>query len=80
MSWDKRAVCKQEDPELFFPVSYQVQLPQVIAAKKVCARCPILAACHTYVTAHPQDDGIWAGLTPRERRALRAKTLQEATP
>ncbi|MFF3443592.1 WhiB family transcriptional regulator [Streptosporangium sp. NPDC002721] len=79
MSWDKNAACKREDPELFFPLSYASDTPQVMAAKAICRHCPILTACRAYVTAHPQDDGIWAALTPRERRAHRATTRQEAT-
>ena len=69
-----QAACRASDidSELFFPLSYASDKPQVRYAKSVCWRCPILAICRAYVDANPQDDGIWAGLTPRERRETRA--------
>lgn len=75
MSWDKDAACKLEDPELFFLLTYASDQPQVQKAKKVCGKCPILQICAAYVAANPQDDGIWAGQTPRERRDARRSTF-----
>ncbi|HWP38366.1 MAG TPA: WhiB family transcriptional regulator [Gemmatimonadales bacterium] len=45
------------------------------AAKRICARCPVREECLRYVEQleaeiGPQD-GIWAGLTPEERQAVR---------
>ena len=45
MDWRHKAVCRDEDPELFFPVGNSgPALAQVAAAKKVCNRCPVVAA------------------------------------
>ena len=42
MDWRHKAVCRDEDPELFFPVGNSgPALAQVAAAKKVCNRCPV---------------------------------------
>ena len=33
----------------------------------LCARCPALAACHTYLTEHGERSGVWAGTTTKDR-------------
>ena len=65
------ALCAQTDPELFFPEhSSGVPGGSVKAAKAVCARCPVRDECLEYALAHHIRDGIWAGLSPKQRRAL----------
>ncbi|MEO3809870.1 WhiB family transcriptional regulator [Sphaerisporangium sp. B11E5] len=70
VSWLRRAACRTEDPELFFPISAtgpgQVQQDQ---AKAVCGRCPVRLACLDYALATGQEHGIWGGTDPDERRA-----------
>ena len=43
MDWRHEAVCRDEDPELFFPVgnSGPALLTQIAKAKLVCNRCPV---------------------------------------
>jgi WhiB family transcriptional regulator, redox-sensing transcriptional regulator len=66
------AACRDEDPELFFAVGTAgPALVQIAEAKAVCARCPVVAPCLAWALATGQDDGIWGGLTPDERRALK---------
>ena len=70
--WRRRAACRGEDPELFFPVgSAGPALAQIAGAKKICARCPVLRACLMFAMAAGQEYGIWGGLTEDERRQLR---------
>ncbi len=38
------------------------------AAALGCSTCPALDACRTYVTAHPEPAGVWAGKFTRYRR------------
>lgn len=84
MSWYARADCRVADPELFFPVGKEVPGdPRVAAAKAVCRRCSVRDDCFSWVTDHPQDEGIWAGLGPMERRRFtrrqqRSRSAQEA--
>lgn len=40
------------------------------AARFACASCDQIAACLLYVTAHPEAEGVWAGLTPTEQKRL----------
>ena len=38
-----------------------------------CDRCPVRGECLLYALARPEADGVWGGLTPPERQALRAE-------
>src|SRR5690606_19682515 len=70
--WRDLAACRDEDPELFFPIGTSgPALLQVEQAKAVCRRCPVAAECLTWALGHPEEYGIWGGLTEGERRALR---------
>jgi WhiB family redox-sensing transcriptional regulator len=66
-----QGACQGEDPELFFPVADSgAGRAQVIAAKAVCFRCAVRAACLSYALATGQA-GIWGGTTQDERQAMR---------
>jgi WhiB family redox-sensing transcriptional regulator len=69
--WMPRGACRGEDPELFFPVTAAGPArTQVFAAKAVCFRCAVRAACMSYALATGQA-GIWGGTTQEERDAMR---------
>lgn len=46
-------------------------------AKKVCAGCPVRAECLSFAMETGERDGIWGGLTPYERTALKTKVRKE---
>jgi WhiB family transcriptional regulator, redox-sensing transcriptional regulator len=83
MNWRHRAVCKDEDPELFFPIGEEhtsgktptapVRL-QHAKAKTVCARCPVVSDCLDWAVTTGQGFGVSGGMTPDERRALKRRT------
>ena len=75
--WRELAACRDEDPELFFPIGTGPAADaQAERAKAVCRRCPVLEQCLTYALSSGQDAGIWGGLTEDERRALRRRDLE----
>lgn len=37
------------------------------AAAWLCGGCPALDACRSYVDAHPERSGVWAGRPPLEK-------------
>ena len=79
--WCRRAACRGEDPELFFPISAAGPvLAQIAEAKQVCARCPARAACLRFALVTGQDYGIWGGLTEDERRQLRRRRVGRGHP
>ena len=46
MDWRHRAICRDEDPELFFPIGNTgPALLQIEQAKAVCRRCPVTQEC-----------------------------------
>lgn len=70
MDWRHRAECRDEDPELFFPVGTTgPALLQITEAKAVCYRCPVRAECLEWALSTGQNDGIWGGLSEDERRS-----------
>ena len=78
--WRLRAACRDQDPELFFPLSEMGPgARQADRAKAVCARCPVRAECLEYALDNGLDHGVFGGTTETERRALRrARTVRKA--
>ena len=61
-SWRKNALCKDTDPELFFPVGNTGQaLLQITEAKRVCEECTVKQECLEFALETNQDCGIWGG-------------------
>lgn len=72
--WREKAACRRPavDPELFFNDGHGAMSAGAIdKAKTVCRVCPVLPECFNWVSRYPQEFGIWAGLTPLERRGRR---------
>ena len=71
-SWRDHALCRDTDPELFFPVgSTGVALVQIDRARQVCGQCTVRDECLDYALDTNQDSGIWGGLSEEERRVIR---------
>jgi WhiB family redox-sensing transcriptional regulator len=65
--WQLQALCRQTDPEAFFPERGE----SAREAKRVCGLCEVRAECLGYALAHDERFGIWGGLTERELRRLK---------
>ena len=60
------------DPSLFFPDNYGLQFrDQIEDARRACDFCPLRAACKRWSVPKTDLDGIFAGITPPERRRIR---------
>ena len=71
MDWRTRGACREENPELFFPVGTTGPAPlQEAEAKTVCRRCPVVLPCLEWAMDH-ENHGVWGGTTQDERRRLR---------
>ena len=76
MDWRHRALCRDEDPELFFPVGNTgPALLQVEMAKSVCRRCPVTESCLQWALDSGQDAGVWGAMSEEDRRALKRHDL-----
>ena len=72
MEWVHRACCKDEDPELFFPIGTTGPAAiQAEMAKAICARCEVRDLCLEWALSTGQDSGVWGGTSEEERRSLR---------
>lgn len=72
MDWVQRAKCKDEDPELFFPIGTSgPALEQIERARAVCMQCEVREECLEWALASGQDAGVWGGTSEEERKAMR---------
>ena len=70
-SWRNQAVCRDTDPELFFPIGTTGQaLLQIDRAKEVCCECPVKVNCLDFAIATNQDSGVWGGTSDRKSTRL----------
>ena len=66
--------------ELFFPSTGRAHAKQRRDAKTVCnghvgqTPCVVRVSCGLWAIAQNVDDGIWGGMTPRERRQFCKRT------
>jgi WhiB family redox-sensing transcriptional regulator len=71
--WQLRGACRQADPELFFhPWGERdpSRSRREVAAKKVCADCPVVAHCRDYALESREPYGVWGGLSEHDREAI----------
>lgn len=71
LAWQVDALCAQTDPEAFFPEKGG----STRDAKKVCSACTVRSECLEYALGNDERFGIWGGLSERERRRLRRRTV-----
>jgi len=77
MDWRHEAACRDEDPELFFPIGNTgPAISQIDEAKAVCRICPVVEPCLQWALDTGQDAGVWGGLSEDERRALKRRTAR----
>ena len=84
--WKLRGRCTSialdpaEDP--FYGTDEKGPIPDrlVAVARGLCLTCPVRRDCFIYSLSEREPYGVWAGLTPRERKRVRALfgTLAEA--
>ena len=68
-AWMDAAACRDEDPELWFPLDGNGRL-----ARAICRECPVRVDCLNHAIAVGTRDGIWGGLDmERERPKPRRK-------
>ncbi len=65
--WHQKAACRGQGTHSFFSGAPD----NLDRARAVCAGCPVREQCYQYAMADPDLVGVWAGITDRERRALR---------
>lgn len=69
IEWQESALCRQTDPEAFFPEKGA----STREAKLVCSRCDVRGECLKYALDHDERFGVWGGMSERERRKLKRR-------
>ncbi|GAA4972882.1 WhiB family redox-sensing transcriptional regulator [Nonomuraea thailandensis] len=73
LRWADRAACGTHDPDLFFPLAWEtLSTAQAADVRSICAACAVRRPCLEWALATGEADGMWGGVTPRERRRMRA--------
>jgi WhiB family redox-sensing transcriptional regulator len=67
-TWRDQARCRGVDPQVFHP-SEDDDVAGA-AAKAICEVCPVREPCLEYAISTREKDGVWGGMTARERRRL----------
>jgi WhiB family transcriptional regulator, redox-sensing transcriptional regulator len=69
-SWMEQAACaSHDDPDLWFAECGEHERQR--EALRICAGCPVRAACLAHVLSMPPQSCIWAGTTEDQRRPRR---------
>lgn len=68
-SWKQQGACRGADPNLFYPTRGEDTGPP----KAICHTCPVEQICAEYAIRYHEDNGIWGGLSERERRRIRRR-------
>lgn len=68
-NWRDDALCRQVDPEVWFP---EKGGDNGAAAKTVCAVCPVAAECLEFAVVTWQRSGVWGGKTYRDLAKIRS--------
>lgn len=71
LSWAHEAACLGEDQAKFFSGEGRGAIPD--EARAICAACPVREPCLEHALAHDEREGVWGGLTAKERKALKRK-------
>lgn len=67
--WRDSARCREIGTDLFYPNDGDRWT--ALTAKGMCAGCPVRRQCLAHAIKTGEPEGIWGGMTPRERSALR---------
>ncbi len=69
--WRDLGACRDEDPDLFFPVGTTgPALAHADEAAAVCRSCPVMETCGEWALDTRQEYGVWGGMTELERRSI----------
>lgn len=74
-SWREAAACFDHQEVGFFPA--RDDAAGISRAKAVCATCLVRDDCLLFAIETNQPDGIWGGMTVRERARLRRRWLKD---
>jgi len=75
--WQLRGACRGTDASLFFHPEGErgpARVAREVAAKALCARCPVIRECAAHALACREPYGVWGGLSEAEREEILARS------
>ena len=77
VDWRRAAICRDTDPEQFFPVGTTgPALVEIAKAQNVCRHCPAIGYCALFALETGQDSGVWGGTSEDDRRSLNRRAAR----
>ena len=64
--WAAFAVCRDRDPDAFFPLTPEGERD----AMRVCQGCPVQMDCLEFALEAKVRFGVWGGMTEKQRKTL----------
>lgn len=65
--WRSDALCREVDPEIFFPLSTGASEDYAV---DWCRGCDVQAECLATALNAGDTEGVWGATTPKDRRAM----------
>ena len=77
-TWETQAACRSvvDSTQLFF----SEELADIVAAKRICAECPVIAPCLEGAIARAEPCGVWGGQLFSNGRILAQKRRRGRPP
>ncbi len=75
--WQLHGACRGADSSLFFHPEGErgpARVARELAAKALCARCPVIQQCATHALRSREPYGVWGGLSEAEREEMLARS------
>lgn len=72
--WQRYGACRGMDSAAFYHPDGErnpSRARRTAAAKRVCARCPVIDVCREFALRTQEPFGVWGGLDEGERRLIR---------
>ena len=66
--FDGTQLCSSYSTDIFYPEEYKDE--SVAQAKSICNDCWMKDKCLSFALAKRENEGVWGGTTPRERRLI----------
>ena len=75
--WMRKAACRGQGFDAWFTTDDVGEEAEV--ARRICAGCSVRSECLDYALDCSIRHGLWGGLSPRERSALKRRRVPQAT-
>jgi len=76
--WREQANCIGHDTNIFFAEKGDAGIQAMQLAKELCNPCPVRQQCLEYALKHSIRVGIYGGMAPKQRYAIKRERKEDA--